>query len=244
MESIPSIGDVLMLSQVAWRAGRAFTGGNRKTSPREFLDVEDELNRLSKSLKALAESLFSDETESFVSQADRHSQEGVAAIFLSCKRTLDDLESYIEHNQVIRKNKTLGGYTIERSWSNLVLSNYRNMMWTAEGGSIYNLRDMLAMHGATIAMLRSILERSVLFRSLYVGPMLITTTAGISLSWNLVFLPWQKRSKACTSASQTTWESIWLRSEDWRMPLGLAHRLQRQFRWSQKSNDCPIECRA
>lgn len=161
MEGIPSIGDVLMLSQVAWRTGRAFVpkGGNRKAAPREFVDVEDELNRLAKALKRLAESLFSEDTEAFVLDSDRSSQEGIAAILLSCKRTLDDLESYIEQYQVIRKKKTAGGYTVERSWSDLVFSNFANMIWTAEGGSIYTLREMLAMHCITIAMLRTVLDR-------------------------------------------------------------------------------------
>lgn len=150
-----------MLSQVAWRTSRAFSSSGSKHTPREFVGIEDDLNRLTKALRKLAESFFADGTESFIAQADKYSQEGIEAILLSCRRTLDDLESLTDQYQVVRKTKTARGYTVERSWSDLVLSNIYGMIWTAEGGNIHILREMLSMHTITVSMLRVVLDRCV-----------------------------------------------------------------------------------
>jgi len=155
---MPSIGDVLMFSQVAWRTGRAFTSG-RSTTPKEFHQVEVELHSVAKALKFLAETLLSDGVEQFIHQADSATQTGLANVLHSCKRTLDDLESLIDQYQVIKKNRTSGGYTVERSWSDLVIQNYTSMMWTTEGGNIHDLRDLLHLHAASISLVRQALQR-------------------------------------------------------------------------------------
>jgi hypothetical protein len=155
--TIPSIGDVLMLSQTSWKIGRNFAS-DKKPTP-EFVEIATELNRLTKALKRLAESLFEDGTESFVSLIDQYSQDGIAVILLSCRRTLDDLESLTDQYQVVKRIKTAGGYTIERSWSDLILSNINGMIWTAEGHSIHILKEIIAMHSITVAMVKSVLDR-------------------------------------------------------------------------------------
>lgn len=156
--SMPTIGDILMLSQVAWRTGRAFTSG-RLNAPREFLQIESELNGVAKALKLLAETLLSDGPEQLIQQAEPYIQNGLTTILLSSKRTLDDLESLIDQYQVIRKNRTSGGYTVERSWSELVIQNYTSMMWTTEGGDIHDLRELLHIHTASISLTKNALQR-------------------------------------------------------------------------------------
>jgi hypothetical protein len=155
--TIPSIGDVLMLSQTSWKIGRNFAS-DRNPAP-EFVEIATELNRLTKALKRLAESLFEDGTESFVSGVDQHSQDGIAVVLLSCRRTLDDLESLTDQYQIVKRTKTAGGYTVERSWSDLILSNINGMIWTAEGHSILILKEIIAMHSVTVAMVKSVLDR-------------------------------------------------------------------------------------
>lgn len=158
MAGIPSIGDILMLSQLAWKIGRAFTAG-RKNAPEEFLDVEKEVNALAKALKLLAETLFADADDSILSKAEKDTRVAVATLLLSCQQTLHDLDSIIEQYQVIRKQRTSGGYTVDRSWSDLVLANYQNMMWTTEGGNIHALRNMLKMHTSSITLTMQALQR-------------------------------------------------------------------------------------
>lgn len=153
-----SVGDTLMLSQVSWRLGRAFTAG-RANAPHQFQEVESELGRLTKSLKLLAESLFLDEIESIIAQADHSTQVGIATVVQFCKRSLEDLESLIDEYQIVRKSRTSSGYAVERAWSELVVSQFKTMIWTAEGGTIHDLRDRLHMHTSTIAVIRQALER-------------------------------------------------------------------------------------
>jgi len=65
----------------------------------------------------------------------------------------------MDQYQVIKKHRAGGGFTIERSWSDLVLSNYQSMMWTTEGGNIQTLRNMVNMHARTIALTMQALQR-------------------------------------------------------------------------------------
>lgn len=147
-----------MLSQLAWKVGRAFTAG-RKGAPPEFLAVESEVNRLAKALKLLAETMFADTDDSLLDRADRNTRHGVNTIIAACQRTVNDLDSLMDQYQVIKKNRTAGGFAIERSWSNLVLTQYKSMMWTTEGGNIQSLRNKLHMHTTTITLTTQALQR-------------------------------------------------------------------------------------
>lgn len=185
MTSVLNIGDILMLSQLAWKIGRAFTAG-RKGAPAEFLEVETEVSGLAKALKMLAETLFADnsgdateqaygngedvdgrrssgtgegEGSGMLARAGAETRGGVEVILQSCRQTLRDLESLVEQYQVIRKHRTSGGFSIERSWSDLALSAYKKMLWTAEGGNIQALRNMLHMHTSTITLTMQALQR-------------------------------------------------------------------------------------
>lgn len=170
MAGILNIGDILMLSQLAWKIGRAFTAG-RKGAPAEFVEVESEVNGLAKALKLLAETLFADHAScdggdvkggsGILAQASAETRNGVEVILQSCQTTLKDLESLVEQYQVIRKHRTSGGFSIERSWSDLVLSSYKKMLWTTEGGNIQALRNMLHMHTSTISLTMQALQRCV-----------------------------------------------------------------------------------
>ncbi|ORX92296.1 hypothetical protein BCR34DRAFT_608854 [Clohesyomyces aquaticus] len=80
MMGTPSIGDILMLSQLAWKIGRAFTAG-RRGAPAEFLEVEAEINGLAKALKLLAETLFADADDSLLAKADPDTQAGVVSSY-------------------------------------------------------------------------------------------------------------------------------------------------------------------
>lgn len=135
-----SIGDILMLSQTAWKIGRAFTQG-KKSAPAEFAEVEREANGLSEALKLVAETLHTD--GSVLSHADNHTQGAVNAILESAHRTLEDLDSFVDRYQVIKKKATNGGFVVERSWSDVVVANYKTFKWTTEGGDITELRNML-----------------------------------------------------------------------------------------------------
>ncbi|KAF2093913.1 hypothetical protein NA57DRAFT_47393 [Rhizodiscina lignyota] len=172
MAGIPSIGDILMLSQIAWKIGRAFTAG-RRGAPPEFLDIETEVNGLATSLKRLVEVLFNDDQdngdvgtgEGLLAQADRRTRLGMATILMSCQRTLQDLDSLVTQYQDVKTFRTSGGATIkDKGWSEVVLRSYTTMMWTAEGGNIVDLRDMLHLHTSTVILTIQALQSKSLAR--------------------------------------------------------------------------------
>jgi hypothetical protein len=158
--TVPSIGDVVMLSQVSWKIGRAFAAGQNST-PIEFQEIENEINGLGQLLKQLAEAMHAEANVSLIHQATEHVQRDIKTILDACKRTVNDLESRVEHNQVIKKHRTVGGFAIERSWSDLVMTDYPTMSWTTEGGDLHSLSDLLRMHTNHIALLIQALQRLV-----------------------------------------------------------------------------------
>ncbi|KAJ4353904.1 uncharacterized protein N0V89_005635 [Didymosphaeria variabile] len=159
--TVPSIGDILLLSQTAWKVGRAFTAG-RTHAPVEFQDVELEINALAKALKLLAEAFFADSDDSLLKQADARTQHGLATIVNSCSRAVHDLESLLDQYQVVKKTRNSGGFAVERSWSDMVLTQYKTMMWTTDGGNLQNLRYLLQMHANTITLtMRALQSKSI-----------------------------------------------------------------------------------
>ncbi|KAH8733186.1 hypothetical protein GQ44DRAFT_721396 [Phaeosphaeriaceae sp. PMI808] len=158
--AVPNSGEILMLSQTSWKTGRAFAA-NKKETPVEFQELGTEISRLAKALKQLAEILHADTENSLLQEANEDVQHGVQIILNSCKRTVNDLDSLVEHNQVIKKHRTIGGFAIERSWSDLVLAQYKTMEWTTEGGGLHGLGDLLQMHTNSITLLTQALERCV-----------------------------------------------------------------------------------
>lgn len=150
-----------MLSQTAWKIGRAFTKG-KGSAPAEFAEVEGEANGLSDALKITAETLHDD--GSILSRTEPETRAAVNAILDSAARTLGDLESFVARYQVIRKRETSTGFVVERSWSDLILANYKTFKWTTEGGNLTDLRNMLQMHTNTINLTMQALQSRSLAR--------------------------------------------------------------------------------
>ena len=156
--TVPSIGDILILSQTTWKVGRAFNAG-RTHAPPEFHDVEIEINALAKALKLLAEALFAESDASLLKQADARTQDGLFTIINACSRAVHDLESLLDQYQVVKKTRNSGGFAVERSWSDMVLAQYKTMMWTTDGGNLQNLRYLLQMHANTINLTTRAVQR-------------------------------------------------------------------------------------
>lgn len=153
-----------MLSQIAWKIGRAFTSC-RKNAPAEFLDIETEIGGLAKALKLLAEAMHADVEIALLQNAGMETKDGISTILNSCQRTVNDLDSLMDQYQVIKKHRTVGGFAIERAWSDLVLAEYKTMIWTTEGGNLQNLREFLQMHTTSMKVLTEALQRLVLWIS-------------------------------------------------------------------------------
>ncbi|MCJ1478702.1 hypothetical protein MMC13_007384 [Lambiella insularis] len=146
---MPSIGEILMLSQLAWKIGCAFTAG-KAGAPTQFLEVENELKSLTNAITLLAENL--DEDDSLLGHSDELIKGSIYKILSCCKQTLDDLESFVNQYQEVRRPGAAGGLATQKSWRPVLVKNYKHIMWTTEGGGIESLRNMLAMHTQSISL--------------------------------------------------------------------------------------------
>ncbi|KAK4560770.1 hypothetical protein LTR86_005349 [Recurvomyces mirabilis] len=155
-----SIGDLLMLSQTAWKCGRAMSSAG-KNSPAEFAEVHSACDALSEALKLAAEALHQqDESDDQLDGAIRPQMDPV---FRSAEVTLREFESFIERYQMVKKRQTTGGSIVERTWSDLVLANYRTIRWTTQGGSIRELSQKLQIHTQSITIATNVwVSRSLL----------------------------------------------------------------------------------
>lgn len=123
-----SIGDVMMLSGLAWKIGCAFTSG-RAGAPAEFQEVENELIGLKTAITLLAETLDSD--DSIITKADVRTQEGLTKILECCRQTLEDLNAFVDQYQEVRRPRT-GSLASQRSWKQILLRNHKTI-WCVSG---------------------------------------------------------------------------------------------------------------
>lgn len=160
--TVPSFGDILNLSQTAWRTGRAFTS-NRENVPADFQSVEVNMSGLTQALTQLAETLQIEANTTLLSESDQTTKDGIALIFSSCQRTIHDLDSLVDRYQVIRKRRTDSGFAIEQTWSDLVLTQHETVTWTTEGGNLHDLSSLLQMHTKSMELLAEAVTRQVRF---------------------------------------------------------------------------------
>ncbi len=156
MAGMASVGDILMLSQLAWKIECAFTSG-QTDAPAEFEEVEYELRSLSKSLTLLAECL--DESNTTSSRADRKTKEVLLKILSSCRETLEHVNSIVIQYQELKSPAGDRNTASSRFWKPLLIENYRTLCWTSEGGTIRDLRNMLHMHTNSISLTMLALQR-------------------------------------------------------------------------------------
>jgi len=117
---------------------------------------------LSDALKITAETLHED--GSILSRAEPETRSAVNSILESAARTLGDMESFVDRYQVVRKRETSGGFVVEKSWSEVILANYKTFKWTTEGGNLTDLRNMLQMHTNTLQLTMQAMQSRSLAR--------------------------------------------------------------------------------
>ncbi|KAH0548294.1 hypothetical protein GP486_008008, partial [Trichoglossum hirsutum] len=143
MTGIPSIGDVLLLSQLAWRIGCAFTTG-RPFAPPEFHEVECELKTLTKGLDLLAEAL--DDDNSILMRTDDKIKVGLNKVLFNCQQCLDDLNAFVTRYQEIKRPEgevgTRGIHGV-KTWKPILLKNWQSVWWTGDGGNIQGVCVLL-----------------------------------------------------------------------------------------------------
>lgn len=94
MAGLPSLGDIMLLSQLAWKIGCAFTSG-RQGAPAEFQEVENELTSLTKAITLLTEVL--DRDDSILVRADERTKDGLDKILECCRQVSEKSNNTLSH---------------------------------------------------------------------------------------------------------------------------------------------------
>ncbi|KAG0638283.1 hypothetical protein HOY80DRAFT_187517 [Tuber brumale] len=156
-----SIGDILLLSQIAYRVGLAFTSG-RKSAPAEFTEVENQVFALKDALDMLQEEIASPE-------ADNEAVESLGAMISYCRTTLEGLEKIVqEYCPAMGDGRKAGaaragdgGGEVElqkRKWSKKLKDNWKRVVWTTGDGDLSTLREKLTFHVTVITLVVNTLQ--------------------------------------------------------------------------------------
>jgi hypothetical protein len=168
MTSPVSIGDAIMLSQLAYTIGRAFSSG-RKSAPAEFHEVQNQLFALGGALGLLAndrseklksgpgEASHAPKEEKAVTEQDEILEQMIS----NCKETLTHLETLVNKYMEIDPNAQTSAQTAFKSWRQDVRKNWKKIKWTTEGGDLDKLRNNLAVHVNGLTLALSVMHRFV-----------------------------------------------------------------------------------
>jgi hypothetical protein len=148
--SLPiSVGDTILLSQIAWNIGKAFTTG-RKSAPAEFAEIQDLLFILGEALKVLAKDLPGSNQDAQAERAAEGQDEEaqaenalLAQMVMNCRSTLTHLKSMVDKYMELDKKD---GQRDQKKWKDEVKKNWKKLLWTKEGGDIMKLKTTLTAH--------------------------------------------------------------------------------------------------
>lgn len=122
-----------MLSQLAFKLGRAFTSG-RKSAPAEFQEVQNQLYSLSKALDSFKH--LPSQTGESLQPAD-----GLSEIIKNCRSTLEHLEQLVDKYLIIQEESDN-----KKRWREELVRNWKKIKWTTEGGDLSKLHHNLGVH--------------------------------------------------------------------------------------------------
>jgi hypothetical protein len=170
--SLPvSVGDAILLAQIAWGIGQAFTSG-RKGAPAEFKEIQDLLFTLSEALKLLARDLPDSDN---VAQGRGAEEEGatdeaeadsalLAQMIMNCRSTLTHLKAMVDKYMELDKSN---GQKEQKKWKDEAKRGWKMLLWTREGGDIIKLKTTLTAHINGLNLALSALNKWVHFRSFF-----------------------------------------------------------------------------
>ncbi|KAI1271598.1 hypothetical protein F5Y07DRAFT_392665 [Xylaria sp. FL0933] len=139
-----SIGDAILLSQIAWRLGQTFTKG-RKSAPVEFQEIEDELY----SVRPLAHDMIPGNNQGAANQ------DTFEHIIRNCRNTLAHLEDIIKKYMIVSEQADSQKPKLQR-WSRSIMKNWRKIEWTTEKGDLKTLRSQIMLDTNSLNLLINI----------------------------------------------------------------------------------------
>ncbi|KAI0814249.1 hypothetical protein GGR55DRAFT_687189 [Xylaria sp. FL0064] len=184
-----SIGDAILLSQIAWRLGQTFTKG-RKSAPVEFQEIEDELYSLSAALRAAENE--QDSVRPSAHDMNPGNNQGAANqdtfehIIRNCRNTLAHLEDIIKKYMIVSEQADSQKPKLQR-WSQSIVKNWRKIEWTTEKGDLNTLRSQIMLHTNSLNLLINIGTRDTKSKSSATSQRFTQASENISQDDNTTF---------------------------------------------------------
>jgi hypothetical protein len=143
-----SVGDAILLSQIAYNLGLALTSG-RKAASAEFSEIQNLLYTLSRALKLLAHDLRNEEsTKADQSSKLREETDGedttLPQMIMNCRGMLMHLENLVAEYKDI--DVKLNPQKAERRWKEEAWINWKKLLWTKESDEIAKIKLSLTTH--------------------------------------------------------------------------------------------------
>ncbi|CAI6098280.1 unnamed protein product [Clonostachys chloroleuca] len=167
MEFSFGIGDAFLMSKLAWNVAQVLTKG-RKSAPREFHELEDQLYSLVAALTALKNAFYSQDTpnsaeNSSTPQTDLIGEEDLSEalkkVLASCGRTLKHLEETMRKYGAMVEPHDANGTTMSK-WAKVLAKDYKKIAWTTEKGNLDSLRSQITIHTNSLDLILGVISNS------------------------------------------------------------------------------------
>jgi hypothetical protein len=141
------IGDVLLLSQLAYNLGKTLTTG-RKGAPAELQEVQNQLFAISNALKFLWATLEKPGSLNVNLTVASEEDEILCQMVENCRHSLEHLDKVLKKYPGLQpgSEKEDVGANTSRKLRQELKDNIKKIKWTTEGASLDKLRNNLATH--------------------------------------------------------------------------------------------------
>ncbi|CAH0001179.1 unnamed protein product [Clonostachys byssicola] len=168
MEFSFGIGDAFLISKLAWNVAQVLTKG-RKSAPREFHELEDQLYSLVAALTALKNAFDNQGTpnstgDSSTPQTDHLLEEEALGetlkkVLTSCGRTLKHLEETMKKYGAMVEPHDVDETTMSK-WAKVLTKDYKKIAWTTEKGNLDSLRNQITIHTNSLDLILGVISNS------------------------------------------------------------------------------------
>jgi hypothetical protein len=166
MELSFGIGDAFLMSKLAWNVAQVLTKG-RKSAPREFHELEDQLYSLVAALTALKNAFDNQDTPNSTGgnsmpQTDLLEEEALGEtlkkVLASCGGTLKHLEETMKKYGAMVEPQDVNETTMGK-WAKVLAKDYKKIAWTTEKGNLDSLRSQITIHTNSLDLILGVISK-------------------------------------------------------------------------------------
>lgn len=137
-----SIGDAILLANIAYNVGKAFSSG-AKSAPAEFAEVQSLLFSIGDALDLVGKTFKGRTTQ----EVPEETSAKLGGILKNCQTVLKSLEHFVDKYSVLDPSQaSSSGAKGARVWKKDFIKNFKKVAWTTEGEGITKLKQTLVAH--------------------------------------------------------------------------------------------------